>query len=99
MQQNAQQICHERQHKPLAYQTYKKGTGTVKHPSNELGFEQEKRRGKKLNQKLKPYLVLQILMEHTDEEHVLCADKIVDYLGDYGIYAERRSIYTDIERS
>lgn len=36
-------------------------------------------------------------MEHTDEEHVLCADKIVDYLGDYGIYAERRSIYTDIE--
>ena len=58
---------------------------------------QEKRHGKKPNQKLKPYLVLQILMEHTDEEHVLCADKIVDYLGDYGIYAERRSIYTDID--
>ena len=46
--------------------------------------------GKKANQKLKPYLVLQILMEHTDENHVLCADEIVDYLGDLGIYAERR---------
>ena len=61
------------------------------------GFDRDSHHGKQPNQKLKPYLVLQILMEHTDEEHVLCADEIVDYLGDLGIYAERRSIYSDIE--
>lgn len=36
-------------------------------------------------------------MEHTDENHVLCADEIVSLLGDMGIHAERRSIYIDIE--
>lgn len=62
----------------------------------ELEIDRDDHRGKKPNQKLKPYLVLQILMEHTDEDHVLCADEIVDYLGDLGIFAERRSIYSDI---
>lgn len=60
-------------------------------------FDDEKHSGKRPNQKLKPYLVLQILMEHTDEEHVLCAAEIVDYLDEMGIFAERRSIYTDID--
>ena len=60
-------------------------------------FDDEKHSGKRPNQKLKPYLVLQILMEHTDEEHVLCAAEIVDFLDEMGIYAERRSIYTDID--
>ena len=54
------------------------------------------RRGKKPHQKLKPYLVLQILMEHTDEDHVISADDIVAYLDEMGIFAERRGIYTDI---
>ena len=55
------------------------------------------RRGKKPHQKLKPYLVLQILMQHTDEDHVMCADDIVARLVEMGIFAERRGIYTDIE--
>ena len=54
------------------------------------------RHGKKPNQKLKPYLVLQILMNNTDENHVMSAAEIVDALDEMGIYAERRSIYTDI---
>ena len=54
------------------------------------------RRGKKPYQKLKPYLVLQILMKRTDEDHVISADQIVAELDEMGIYAERRSIYTDI---
>ncbi len=54
------------------------------------------RHGKKANQKLKCYLVLQTLMEHTDEDHVMSAAEIVAELGELGIYAERRSIYTDI---
>ena len=55
-------------------------------------------RGKKPNQKLKPYLVLRILMDYTDEEgSVIDAYRIVDLLDRYGIEAERRSIYSDIE--
>lgn len=56
------------------------------------------RHGKKPNQKLKPYLVLQYLLKHTDENNVATADGIIDYLkDDCNIYAERRSIYRDIQ--
>ena len=61
---------------------------------NEL--EIETRHGKKPNQKLKPYLVLQILMKKTDEDHVMSATEIAAELDEMGIEAERRSIYTDI---
>ena len=54
-------------------------------------------RGKKPNQKLKPYLVLQFLLRETDENNVKKADEIVAYLNEIGIDAERRSIYKDIE--
>jgi len=66
---------------------------------NEHGFEEfEKGHGKKPNQKLKPYLVLQYLLRQSDENHVLSAENIVGYLEETcGIYAERRSIYRDIE--
>lgn len=66
---------------------------------NEFGFEEfEKGHGKKNNQKLKPYLVLQYLLRQSDENHVISAENIVGYLQETcGIYAERRSIYRDIE--
>lgn len=55
-------------------------------------------RGKKANQKLKPYLVLQYLMKYSDENHVISAPDIVGYLQETcGIDAERRSVYKDIE--
>ena len=54
--------------------------------------------GKKNNQKLKPYLVLQYLLRHSDEGHPINAYDIISYLqDDCGIYAERRSIYRDID--
>lgn len=54
--------------------------------------------GKKPNQKLKPYLVLQYLLKNSDENHKVSAPELVSYLQeDCGIYAERRSIYKDIE--
>lgn len=54
--------------------------------------------GRKLNQKLKPYLVLQYLMRETDENNVRTADDIVAYLEEFcNIPAERRSIYKDIK--
>ena len=54
--------------------------------------------GKKPNQKLKPYVVLQYLLKYTDENNVATAFDIIGYLNeDCGIDAERRSIYRDIE--
>ena len=60
--------------------------------------EQEKStRGKRDNQKLKPYVVYQYLMRNTDEDHVATANEIVAYLEECSIGAERRSIYRDID--
>ena len=54
--------------------------------------------GKKSNQKLKPYVVLQYLLKNTDENHLATAFDIIAYLeDDCGIEAERRSVYKDIE--
>ena len=52
--------------------------------------------GKKPNQKVKPYVVLQYLLKYTDENHVATALDICAYLEECGIFAERRSIYRDI---
>ena len=52
--------------------------------------------GKKPNQKLKPYLVQQYLLRNSDEDHVVTAEDIVEFLDRCGIDAERRSIYRDI---
>lgn len=53
--------------------------------------------GKTENQKLKPYLILQILQQKTDEDHLMDAGGIVAELDELGVTAERRSIYRDIE--
>ncbi|MBE6705818.1 MAG: WYL domain-containing protein [Ruminococcaceae bacterium] len=60
-------------------------------------LQQEPQHGKKPNQKIKPYVVLQYLLRYTDENHVATAFDIVGYLEEAGISAERRSIYRDIE--
>lgn len=54
--------------------------------------------GRQHNQKMKPYLVMQHLLKNSDEKNPINADDIAAYLSvEYGIYAERRSIYRDIE--
>lgn len=54
--------------------------------------------GTRLDQKLKAYLVLELLRRQTDRFHPMCADVIADKIKDeYGISAERRSIYRDID--
>ena len=61
-------------------------------------IELDPKRGKKKHQKMKPYLVLQYLMRHTDEEHCATALDIGAYLFDQcEILSERRSIYRDID--
>ncbi|MBQ9960781.1 MAG: WYL domain-containing protein [Firmicutes bacterium] len=59
--------------------------------------EKEPRRGKKFNQKLKPYLVLEYLRKYSDENNPKSATDIVNFLKTRGVPAERRSIYRDIE--
>lgn len=53
--------------------------------------------GKLENQKLKTYLILQILQQKTDEDHLMDAEDIRSNLDKLGIVAERRSIYRDIQ--
>ena len=60
--------------------------------------EFQDRRGNKSNHKLKPWLVLQYLLKNTDENHAASGFEIAAYIqNNYGISAERRSIYRDID--
>ena len=49
------------------------------------------------NQKLKLLYLLEMLKEHTDEDHALGMQDILKKLEENGIKAERKSIYTDID--
>ena len=55
------------------------------------------KQGRTKHQKLKSYIVTQYLLKNTDEDHLASAKDIIDYLADFGILAERRSIYRDIQ--
>ena len=49
------------------------------------------------NSKLKLIYVLDILKKYSDEEHPLNSSEIIEKLSEYGITAERKSLYNDIE--
>ncbi|MGN0291067.1 MAG: helix-turn-helix transcriptional regulator [Lachnospiraceae bacterium] len=49
------------------------------------------------NQKLKILYLMKILLEKTDETHSITMPQIISELETYGISAERKSIYSDIE--
>lgn len=49
------------------------------------------------NTKLKLLYLMDILLEHTDEENPISRARITELLGARGITAERKSIYADIE--
>lgn len=48
-------------------------------------------------QKIKILYIMKILQEQTDEEHIMTANELMAALSEYGISAERKSIYSDIE--
>ncbi len=52
---------------------------------------------KSRNQKLKLLCLKDILERYTDDDNKLSTKEIIDLLADYGISAERKSIYDDIE--
>ena len=49
------------------------------------------------NQKKKILCLLQILRERTDKNHIMSATDLCNALKEYGISAERKSIYSDVE--
>lgn len=52
---------------------------------------------KSANHKLKLLYLMKILLEKTDEAHSLSVPQMIEELGRYGISAERKSIYDDLE--
>ncbi|MGN0550614.1 MAG: helix-turn-helix transcriptional regulator [Acutalibacteraceae bacterium] len=52
---------------------------------------------KSSNQKLKLLYLMKILQQHTDEEHAITLARITEMLYSYGITAERKSLYDDLE--
>mgnify|MGYP002514082194 CR=1 FL=1 len=55
-------------------------------------------KGKQPNQRMQHFLVLQYLLEYSDENHFVSTEDLREYLkGSCEIYAERRSIYRDID--
>lgn len=49
------------------------------------------------NQKIKILYLMKILLEMTDEEHGLTLEEITNALSEYGIDAERKTLYDDFE--
>ena len=49
------------------------------------------------NQKMKLLYLMRILMDQTDENHSLTIKELIDTLAEYGVIAERKSIYSDFE--
>ena len=52
---------------------------------------------KSANQKLKLLYIARLLMRESDENHLISTAQIIEELSHYGISAERKSIYDDIE--
>ena len=52
---------------------------------------------KSANQKLKLPVLQQYLLKHSDEEHPVSIQKMIDELDRWGIKAERKSLYDDME--
>ncbi len=50
------------------------------------------------NQKLKLYYLYRILLENTDDEHAITMSEIQKSLEAYGMTADRKSLYDDLEQ-
>ena len=51
----------------------------------------------RMNQKLKILYLMKILLEKTDETHSITIQEMITALASYGITAERKSLYSDLE--
>lgn len=65
-----------------------------------MGFHrkgEEAAMAKGSNQKLKILYLMKIMLEETDETHSINIAEIIAKLSNYGITAERKSLYSDME--
>ena len=49
------------------------------------------------NQKLKLYYLSRIMLEKTDDEHMITMPEIKEALEAYGVTADRKSLYDDLQ--
>ena len=61
-----------------------------------MGQYQEDKMAKTERQKLKLCYLIEFFKRKTDAEHPATISDIIDHLSEYGILAERKSIYRDI---
>ena len=52
---------------------------------------------KGINQKLKLLYLVKIFMEETDDDHGLTMPQLISKLNAYGVTADRKTIYMDLE--
>ncbi|NCB63911.1 MAG: WYL domain-containing protein [Clostridia bacterium] len=52
---------------------------------------------KSANQKMKPLLLQKMLTEKSDEDHPVTVPELIENLENWGVAAERKSIYSDLE--
>ena len=65
-------------------------------PVQRIDYEDAVYKTKKANQKAKLLYLQQILLEETDEKHVLTLQQLIERLAELEIPAERKSLYDDI---
>lgn len=63
----------------------------------EIGFYLEDGMARGKNQKLKLLYLAKIMQEETDEQHRLTMPQLIERLDAYGIEAQRKSIYDDLD--
>lgn len=59
--------------------------------------EEERKRGRQENQKMKAYLVMRLLQKNTDFDHLMTSAQITELLNDYDVSAQEKSIQRDIK--
>ena len=62
-----------------------------------LDEEEQRKRGRQDNQKMKAYLVMRLLQKNTDFDHLMNSTQIADTLDRYGVSAQEKSIQRDIK--
>ena len=62
-----------------------------------LDEEEQRKRGRQDNQKMKAYLVMRLLQKNSDFEHLITSTKIAELLDSYGVSAQEKSIQRDIK--
>lgn len=60
-------------------------------------MEEERKRGRQDNQKMKAYFVMRLLQKNTDFDHLMTSGQIAELLDSYDISAQEKSIQRDIK--